>query len=361
MAVGAQIRDGEKETFHNKHEIFTEMAYNTPNVLPDRYVFILTNLCNLKCNFCFQRKDLRKDVMTAKNWINLARQFPDYARVTLCGGEPLVFNGFKEVFSYVAERFDCNIITNGLLLNQESINYILSFPKFKVLSLSIDNIGNTIRGMTSRQWEHLRMVLKYFVKKRDEVNSNCILDIKTLVLDENADTLFESYKCFVEELGVDIHAFQFLKGSPIQHADYMYEFDDVLKKCEAKSYEKFDLIKEQLDYVRQYNMQRRRVSFLHPKVDSLVMDKPLSSIDCLNEVHYRKEIFLPCKFPWSSVHINFDGNLFPCLAISMGNVKDSDLINIINGEKYERFKTLIKKEGTVEACNRCGWLRLKNN
>ena len=100
---------------------------------------------------------------------------------------------------------------------------------------------------------------------------------------------------------------------------------------------------------------------MHPKVDSLVMDKPLSSIDCLNEVHYRKEIFLPCKFPWSSVHINFDGNLFPCLAISMGNVKDSDLINIINGEKYERFKTLIKKEGTVEACNRCGWLRLKNN
>lgn len=360
MVLVNHVANEKKEIFHNKHERFTEIAYNTPNLLPDRYVFILTNLCNLRCSFCFQKKDLKKNVMTAKDWISLTRQIPDYARVTLCGGEPLLFRGFKEVFSFVANKFDCNIITNGILLTEDTIDYILSFPKFKVLSLSIDNIGNTIRGVTSIQWERLKIILKYFVKKRNKTNTNCMLDIKTLLLDENADNLFESYKYFMEELNADTHAFQFLKGSPIQHADYMYEFDDILRKSRAQIYEKFDLIKEQLNYVRQYNMQKGKISFLHPKVESLVSNKPFSRIDFLNKTNYVKDLFLPCKFPWSSVHINFDGTLFPCLAISMGNVKEKSLSDIINGEKYNRFKDIIKKEGTVEACNRCGWLRLKD-
>lgn len=360
MEIGNCTFDEKKEAFHNKHEKFTEIAYRTPSLLPDRYVFILTNLCNLRCDFCFQRKNLQKDIMRVKDWINLANQIPDYARITLCGGEPLLFNGFKQVFSHIAGRFDCNIITNGILLTEKTIDYILSFSKFKVLSLSVDNIGNTIRGVTSEQWNRLINILKYFVKKRNEANSDCILDIKTLVLDENADSLFEVYKYFMEELGIDTHAFQFLKGSPIQHADYMCEFEDILRKSKAQTYKKFDLIKEQLNYVRQYNIQKGKVSFLHPKVDSLVSDTPFSRIDYLNKTDYIKDVFLPCKFPWSSVHINFDGNLFPCLAISMGNVKESSLSDIMSGERYNRFKDLIKKAGTVEACNRCGWLRPRN-
>lgn len=354
---GHHIADGGNKAFYNKHEQFTNLAYDTPNLLPDRYVFILTNLCNLKCSFCFQKKEPRKDAMTASDWIHLADQIPDYARVTLCGGEPLVFPGFREVFSYIAGRFDCNIISNGILLSEETIDYILSFPNFKVLSLSIDNIGNTMRGVTQRQWEHIIEMIKYFIKKKNELDSDCILDIKTMILDENADDLFEIYKYFVEEIGVDTHAFQFLKGSPIQHADYMYEFKNILEKSEAQVYKKFDLIKEQLNRVRSYNVQRRKFSFLHPKVDSLVLDRPLSKIDCLNNPYHIKEIFSPCKFPWSSVHINFDGNLFPCLAIPMGNVKGESLSEIINGEEIKKFKDVIRQEGTVEACNRCGWLR----
>ncbi|MBT5303715.1 MAG: radical SAM protein [Candidatus Scalindua sp.] len=349
-----------KEAFHDKHEQFTEKAYNATNLLPDRYVLVLTNLCNLRCCFCFQKKNPRNDAMRLTDWKRLVDQIPDYARVTLCGGEPLLFSGFREIFSYIAERVDCNIISNGILLNEETIDYLLSFPNFKVLSLSIDNIGNTLRDVTFSQWEHLKKMLKYFLEKRSNLHSDCILDIKTMILDENADELFEIYKYFVEEIGVDTHAFQFLKGSPIQHADYMYELKNISEKSEAQVYKKFDLIKEQLDRVRSYNVQRRKFSFLHPKLDSLVLDRPLSNIDCLNNPYYIKEIYSPCKFPWSSVHINFDGNLFPCLAVSMGNVKEECLSAIINGDEFKKFKDLIRQEGTVDACNRCGWLRPKD-
>lgn len=352
-----EIDNKRQEKFHNKHEIFTEKAFNTPRLLPDRYVFVLTNLCNLRCSFCFQKKNSRKDAMKAKDWINLAEQLPDYARITFTGGEPLAFPEFKEVFSYVANRFDCNIITNGILLTEEIIDFILSYPKFRVLSISIDNVKNTLRDVKSEKWENVEYLMKYFIKKRDEVNPGCILDAKTMILDENAKDLFEIHKYCVEELGCDNHSLQFLKGSPIQHADYMFEFEDILKKSTAVKYKNFNIIKKQLELVRQYNIQTGKVAFLHPKIANLVSEKKQTNIDFINEVDHIKKNYLPCKFPWSSVHINVDGILFPCLAISMGNVNETPLSEIINGKKFERFKGLIRKEGTIEACNRCGWLR----
>lgn len=347
-----------KEGFHKKHEIFTKAAYDNPGILPERYVFILTNLCNLKCSFCFQARDFRKESMTSLDWIDFTKQLPSYARVTFCGGEPLLFPGFKEVFSYSAERFDCNLISNGVLLTEEKINFLLSFSKFRVLSLSIDNIGNSLRGLTSWQWSHLKDMIGYFIKRKKKIKSKCVLDVKTMVLDENAESLFKLYKYFVEKLNIDTHVFQFLKGSPIQHSDCMFSFRDITKKSKAPVYKKFDLIKKQMKLVRQFNLQKkRRFSFLHPAVDSLVSEEPFSKIDYLNESSHIKERYLPCKFPWSSVHINVDGVLFPCLSISMGNVKGTPLKEIINGRNLVRFKNLIKDRGTFEACNRCGWLR----
>ncbi|MBI2549668.1 radical SAM protein [Candidatus Woesearchaeota archaeon] len=353
----AKGRDLKKEEFHDKHEAFTDKAYADGDLLPDRYVFVLTNLCNLRCSFCFQKKDPRKDAMTTEGWISLAKQLPEYARVTMTGGEPLAFRGFKEVFSYVAERFDCNMVSNGLLWKEELVDFVLSYPKFRVLSISIDNIGNTLRDVSPNQWKRAEEMMRYFVKKRDELNSGCVLEAKTVVLDDNAEDLLAIHKYCIEELGCDHHSFQFLKGSPIQHADFMFQFEDILKESHAVTYKKFDIIKQQLDLVRKYNLKTGKVAFSHPIIGSLMSENPLPNISYLNESRHIKGNYMPCKFPWSSVHINVDGNLFPCMAVSMGNVKETPLRDIIFGEQFTRFKRLIRDEGTVEGCNRCGWLR----
>lgn len=345
------------EEFHNTHEKFTEKAFNDSSLIPDRYVFVVTNLCNLRCNFCFQKKEKRLDALKAEDWISLAKQLPDYARVTFTGGEPLIFPDFKKVFSYIAKRFNCNIISNGLLLNKEKIDYFLSFPKFKVLSLSIDDIGNRIRGVKEEQWEHLKDMINYFHTEKKELNSDCILDIKSVIVDDTAEEMFNNYKYFREVLRCDTHAFQFLKGSPLQHADYMFHFEEIFIESPALTLKKFDLVKQQLELIREYNFKNRIISFLHPKIASLTSKYPLSEISYINNSNHIKERFFPCKYPWSSVHINFNGDLFPCLAVLMGNVKEKPLREIINGNNFTRFKNIIKTEGTVPTCNRCGWLK----
>ena len=80
----------------------------------------------------------------------------------------------------------------------------------------------------------------------------------------------------------------------------------------------------------------------------------------LTEIDHIKENFQPCKSPWASAHVNVDGTVFPCLAISMGNVQENSLKEILEGEEYKKFRKVIRDYHTVEACNRCGWLEPAN-
>jgi len=349
--------NSEKEEFYNRHEHFTDRAYDSPDLLPDRYVFIITNLCNLRCPFCIQKKHMIKNHMTESDWITVADTLPPYARVTLTGGEPFLSPAFKPVFTYIAERFDCNIITNGTLLSEEILELLLSYPRLKVISLSVDDIGNTLRNLEGEQWEHMEQMIRLLLKKRSLNASSLVLDVKTMILDENADNLFKIYKYCVENLQCDTHSFQFLKGSPLQHADYMFKMEEMYRESRAYIYRRFEMIKAQLEKVRHYNITNNRRSFLHPPAHSLTAASSNSFLESMNSGTHNKHHFSPCKFPWSSVHINSDGNLFPCLAIPMGNVKEKPLTEIIFGPRYMEFKRIIKEEGTVEACNRCGWLR----
>ena len=54
------------------------------------------------------------------------------------------------------EKFEVNIITNGILLTEELIDFMLQFENFKVLSVSIDNRNNSIRkiaNLKEKNWD----------------------------------------------------------------------------------------------------------------------------------------------------------------------------------------------------------------
>ena len=129
----------DKSKYHNKLKDFSKNAFLEDKDYPKRYCYVLTNLCNLACNFCFQDRKKQNGAMTGDDWIKLTNELPDGSRVTLTGGEPVVFKDFKRVFDHVAKKFECNMITNGILLNEELIDFLLTYKKFKVLSISIDN------------------------------------------------------------------------------------------------------------------------------------------------------------------------------------------------------------------------------
>jgi MoaA/NifB/PqqE/SkfB family radical SAM enzyme len=299
--------------------------------------------------------------MTTEDWLRLVDQLPDYAWVTLTGGEPFVFKGFDEVFARVAARHRCNIITNGLLLDEGLIERLLDEPNFRTLSISIDDVGNTVRLVKPEQWRRAEDSIRRFARRKRERGADTVLDAKTVVLDDNAGDLLDIHKYCVEDLDCDTHCLQFLKGAPIQHADNMFPMEAMYQETQAHVYEHWDLICEQLDKIRRYNLEQGKVCYLHPKIADLNVDQPLDlpAMKIINRADHVAGDFHPCMAPWESVHINVDGVLFPCMAIDMGNVRAEGLEGVIQGERFRQFKEGIRSCGTAGGCNRCGYVRPK--
>ena len=141
--------------YHIKRMDYGNILSTSNDQLPHRYCLILTNKCNLNCTFCFQERKGRRGSLNKDQWIEVIDQLPEYAHVTLTGGEPLVFKGFKEVFKKVTEKNTCNVISNGLLLNDDFIELFTTTKNLTNLSISIDDIGNLNRGVKDVQWKKL--------------------------------------------------------------------------------------------------------------------------------------------------------------------------------------------------------------
>ena len=65
------------------------------------------------------------------------------------------------------------MICNGILLNEEIIDFILSYKNFKVLSISIDNVKNTIRKLANKnnskwdaEWSNTENMMRYFQRRK---------------------------------------------------------------------------------------------------------------------------------------------------------------------------------------------------
>ena len=347
------------QTFYEKNADYSKKSFETKSLLPHRYVFILTNLCNLACTFCFQERKKRADRMSTENWIEIIKQIPAQSRITLTGGEPLVYKDFEKIFVEANRNCQTNMITNGLLIDDNFIDLFLREKNFINLGISIDNIGNTNRDFKSGKWEILVKNIKKFKVKRDLIKSKTVLNIKSVVLDETIPNLFDIHKFCVEELGSDTHDLQLLKGAEIQYADFMFDYHDIHKEYKAHKYGDFKEFIKQLNLIREYNVKNNSKCFLHPNIIDLNSNEEILETDFqyLNNENHDSNLFAKCLSPWTSVHINVDGNLFPCMAVSMGNVKNTPLKEIIFSDKFENFKKIIDEKNTINGCNRCGWLK----
>jgi len=345
------------QDFWAKHKEKTLEAFKNEDAsLPHRYVLVLTNLCNLRCSFCFQARTRRQDAMTKEQWLNFIDQIPKGSRLTLTVGEPLVFKGFEEIFLKAVKKCYVNIISNGVLLNNKFIEMFTEEENMKVLSISIDDIGNKSREFKKDQWVKLINDIEFFNEVRKRKKSKICLDIKVVIMENNSNDIFEFNKFAHEKLKADTTSFSFLKGADIQHNDFEFEFEKIHEEYFADKYNNFEAIIKQLGKIRDYNIANNKFSFLHPNIFDLNSGNKKIDIEYINNKEHDKNFFKPCIAPWGSVHVNVDGNLFPCMAISMGNVKVKSLKEIVHGEIFKRFKKIIKDNGTVSACNRCGYL-----
>lgn len=114
--------------------------------MPTTILLGLTNRCNLSCDYCFVNQnatDMTYDIAEQSvEWaLNNQKQKPEYkVSINFFGGEPLL--KFEEIIKPLIEKYFekviFNITTNGVLLNEDIVDF---FYKYNVgILLSFDGV-----------------------------------------------------------------------------------------------------------------------------------------------------------------------------------------------------------------------------
>ena len=59
--------------------------------------------------------------------------------------------------------------------------------------------------------------------------------------------------------------------------------------------------------------------------------------------------------------INPKGDVYPCLSLKIGNVKDKKLIDVYNEAKFKCFRNNLKYSKVFTSCQMCCELKVKNH
>lgn len=268
---------------------------NTDNNLPPRFPYLidveLTNKCNLNCSFCSRQFMHRKQGFMKDSTFNSIVNQIEETKT------PIRFIRWGEPFLHK------NIINYAKKLKTRNIplhittNGLLLNKKIcdEIVSIGIDSIIFSIQGLTKVSYEKERNNKKYDILEKN---------IKMLY-----DTRGENENPFITISATSQH---------------------------KKGVETF--INKWSDY----------------------SDDIQIGVTNYSRINNEKGQHIVCKEPWQKMSIDWDGNVSACCGdydklLNIGNIDDSTLFGLWNGDILDSYRELIKNEkhDSLSLCSKC--------
>lgn len=349
--------------FDYARNLYTAFSYNDKYgraKIPFRYFLELTYRCNLQCPYCYVGQDRNKQELTLEEWKQVIKQIPFYGIVTLVGGEPLIRKDFIDIFAYVSKKVlgKTHVVTNGILINNEIIKAFIKY-KLLLLSVSLDGYGDNHDKNRNKDGIFDKIISNLENLKSQKPNQ--MVDIKTIVLENNLDDLPKLYR-LCEKMNFDFLSISFLrnnhwKQNSVLQEEFIPEFTQNYPIEKYFDIEHFKEVYKEIESIKGKTKLR-----FSPKFEYL--DKPLDGIEKFFNLPCDKpvsEIYKPCTYPYNNMMINPEGFVYPCLSVKIGNVKDKPLKELFNEPKYRCFRKNLKASGgTFGACQLCCECMLKD-
>jgi MoaA/NifB/PqqE/SkfB family radical SAM enzyme len=331
--------------------------------IPLRYFFELTYQCNLNCPYCYVGEERKKNELSTQEWFKIIEQIPFYSFVTLVGGEPLIRKDFIPILEKTAEKTfgKLNVVTNGILINDEIIEAFIR-TKMMLLSVSLDGYGNNHdrnRGKEGIFETVISNLEKLNVKTKK--NAKPMIDIKTIVLENNLDDLPELYK-LCDKMKFDFLSISFLRNNNLKQNSILREnFSEEFyeQKYPIKPYFNMEHFKEIYSEIEALSKKSRVQIRFSPKFEGANILEKIERFFNYSPQKPIEEIYEPCKYPFSNMMINPQGDVYPCLSLKIGNVRDKKIKEVFNMPKYCCFRKNLKYSKVFEACQMCCELCVK--
>lgn len=324
-------------------------GYALPSI---RATIEITYACNLRCRMCYlndgrKQKNLKPD-MTEEQIKKIIDQMPPKTLIGLTGGEIFTKPYIFHLIDYATQYHYCNIVTNGTLITPAIAKKIVE-SKLLVVGISIDGprvIHDQIRGKIGAFKKSIHAIKMIQQEKRKQNKQTPKIDLKIVILPENYRYIKEIFQ-LCKKLKVDFFTISVLKSSPIQLSP------PVLPLIKQSMYQTIIQPQESIN-----------ISLLQREIEWIVKQKsgvrvrfyprhlPLRLID-----YYQGSTGIndydPCTFPWASFNVAPGGDLFPCISLNIGNVKNTHILKLWNSEKMRQFRLKLKKNSIFPACHGC--------
>ena len=342
--------------------LYTSLSYNNKYgraIIPFRYFLELTYRCNLNCPYCYVGDERKKTELSTEEWKNVIDQLPFYSIATLVGGEPLVRNDFIDILAYASKRImnKVHVVSNGILINDEIIKAFIKY-KLLLLSVSLDGWGETHDQNRGKEGIFDKIVSNLESLKSQKKNQ--MIDIKTIVLENNLEDLSKLYK-FCCNMGFEFFSISFLrnnhwKQNSVLQESFIPEFNENYPIKPYFDIEHFKDVYQKIKSMHGKTKIRFSPKFEYSKNPIVAIEKFFNTPKDIP----LNEIYKPCTYPYNNMMINPEGFVYPCLSQKIGNVKEKTLKELFNAPHYCCFRKNLKASGgTFGACQMCCELEVK--
>lgn len=278
--------------------------------------------CNLRCVYCYSEAgEGLKDELSlteVKDVIDQAMDLGARKIILLGGGEPLKYEGFRDVVVHIKEKgLEQTVFTNGLLVTEQLAGFLLDHDVSVVVKHNSfkQMVQDSLAGVEGA-YKKIQRALTHLLKA-GYPKGNRQLGIQTVIVKQNIKEIPSMWK-WARNMGI-IPYFEILtmQGRAKQHQEIIVSTEE---------------LQSVFDELREIDLKEFGIKWsAHPTIASFTCKRHLYS--CL---------------------VNSQGYVQPCTGIDLfiGNVKEQRLADILNNsgviQDLRNIRTRI--EGACKSC-----------
>lgn len=280
--------------------------------------------CNHRCLFCaYDYMGYKHRRLETEAAVRSIKQFADLgtrAMLFAGEGEPLIHPDFSKMIETCYENnVDSGVYSNGAMLTEKKAAELLDKLTFMRVSFNAGTKENYHRIHGRDDFDLVVKNLKYAVELKHKKGLKADIGLQFVVIPENLHTVVDMAK-LGREIGAD-----YLAIKPfVQHSSQEYNFEQNFKLEEIE-----DILEEAVSFTeKDYHVIARKESFrkYHNRTYDHCLALPLFSV------------------------VLSDGSVYSCgphlenEEFLYGNILESDVIDIMNGEKRQKVLAFAKNQ-----------------
>lgn len=322
---------------------------------PSMVTVNLTNLCNQRCIYCEIGKDIPSsinDTLDRKDlfWIIDEMAQLKISRLSLCGGEPFLFEGLIDVVAYAGSKdIRCTITSNGMTIHKLDKEDLNVFKDHKTLiNISIDSFDDNIQALT----RGADAALSNAMKSIETLNTNDIpVTVLTVISKYNYNGLFD-FTAKACKNGIRQLLFQ-----PVIYSSNYPDREAIDKKSQMNvPIDRLDYLMDELRKIHRYEQHHNintNVYRILPWIESF-----LTSAAANNGKWFFNDVLKKfyCRELYAIIDIAYDGGIQPCAltraSINIRKNMEPGLLSLWL-EATSSIKKDLKNEKYHAYCNAC--------